>query len=76
MEDGIGGLQIWNTAISSWQDVRPVKGIRYPTYFISVTIIEIRVRSVCGKSWRHDIEVDARHLQNNAAPGNQYFGEG
>ena len=33
MEDGVGGLQIWNTAISSWQDVRPVNGIRYPTYF-------------------------------------------
>ena len=33
MEDGVGGLQIWNTATLSWQDVRPVKGIWYPSNF-------------------------------------------
>jgi len=26
MEDGVGGLQLWNSNTSSWEDVRPVPG--------------------------------------------------
>ena len=30
MEDGVAGLQIWNSSTSSWQEVKPVPGTPHP----------------------------------------------
>jgi hypothetical protein len=58
MEDGVGGLQIWDNATSAWQDVKPVPGTHN-----SLTQLT-NLRFVCCESRRYDIQVDTRYLQN------------
>jgi isopenicillin N synthase-like dioxygenase len=71
MEDGIGGLQIWDIPSSTWQDVKPVPGTSHLLHRLTSGSYVVNLGDMMSK-WTREIYKTALHRVINMSGKDRY----